>query len=65
MDPNNVISNIATKVGERGVVITRILDAPRELVFDAWTKQEHLSKWWGPQGFTTTFQEFGMKTGGT
>jgi uncharacterized protein YndB with AHSA1/START domain len=65
MNQNNATNNIATKVGERGIVITRIYDAPRDLVFDAWTKQEHLSKWWGPQGFTTTFQEFDMKPGGT
>jgi uncharacterized protein YndB with AHSA1/START domain len=65
MNQNNLTNNIATKVGERGIVITRIFDAPRDLVFEAWTKQEHLSKWWGPQGFTTTFQEFDMKPGGT
>jgi uncharacterized protein YndB with AHSA1/START domain len=65
MNQNNLTNNIATKVGERGIVITRIFDAPRDLVFDAWTKQEHLSKWWGPQGFTTTFQAFDMKPGGT
>ena len=59
MDQNN-----ATHVGENEIVITRIFDAPRELVFDAWTKQEHLSKWWGPNGFTSTFQKFDMKPGG-
>ncbi|MGZ3506330.1 MAG: SRPBCC family protein [Vulcanimicrobiaceae bacterium] len=34
------------------VHIERVLDAPRELVFDAWMKPEHLEHWWGPQGFT-------------
>jgi uncharacterized protein YndB with AHSA1/START domain len=65
MNKNNEANNIATQVGERGIVVTRIFDAPRDLVFDTWTKQEHLSKWWGPQGFTTTFQKFDMKPGGS
>ncbi|QRG70128.1 SRPBCC family protein [Brevibacillus choshinensis] len=65
MNQNNETNKIATQVGECEIVITRILDAPRELVFDAWTKEENLSKWWGPRGFTTTFQKFDMKPGGT
>lgn len=59
MDQNN-----ATHVGENEIVITRIFDAPRELVFEAWTNEEHLSKWWGPNGFTSPFQKFEMKPGG-
>ncbi len=55
----------AARVGEREIEIVRMLDAPRELVFDAWTKEEHLSKWWGPQGFATTSQKFEMRAGGT
>jgi uncharacterized protein YndB with AHSA1/START domain len=46
-------------------VTTRIFDAPRDLVFEAWTTPEHLSQWWGPKGFTNTFQEFDMRPGGT
>lgn len=65
MNQNNATNKIATQVGEREIVITRVFDAPKDLVFDAWTKEEHLSKWWGPQGFTTTFQKFDMKPGGT
>lgn len=41
-------------VEERSITITRVINAPRELVFDAWTKPEHLAKWWGPNGFTIT-----------
>jgi uncharacterized protein YndB with AHSA1/START domain len=37
---------------EREVTITRVLPAPRERVFRAWTDPAHLSQWWGPKGFT-------------
>jgi uncharacterized protein YndB with AHSA1/START domain len=36
---------------ERELVITRVLDAPRELVYRCWTEPDHLAKWWGPEGF--------------
>ena len=65
MDPDNAARQFATQVGDREIVVTRVLNAPRELVFDAWTKEEHLTKWWGPQGFTLSFQKFEMKPGGT
>jgi uncharacterized protein YndB with AHSA1/START domain len=47
------------------IVITRVFDAPRELVFEAWTKPEHLIHWWGPTGFATTIQEMDVRPGGT
>jgi uncharacterized protein YndB with AHSA1/START domain len=65
MNQSNATNKIATQVGEYEIVITRVFDAPRDLVFDAWTTEEHLSKWWGPQGFTMTTQQFDMKQGGT
>ncbi|MPZ83130.1 MAG: SRPBCC domain-containing protein [Actinophytocola sp.] len=37
---------------ERELVITRVFDAPRELVFECWTDPNHLARWWGPSGFT-------------
>lgn len=37
--------------GETEVVVTRIFNAPRPLVFDFWTAPEHLATWWGPAGF--------------
>src|SRR5438093_63843 len=46
------------------MVLTRVFDAPRELVFEAWTDPEHLSEWWGPNGFTTTIREMSVKPGG-
>jgi uncharacterized protein YndB with AHSA1/START domain len=50
---------------DREIVITRLLNAPRELVFQAWTDPKHLINWWGPKGFTNTFQEVDITTGGT
>ena len=42
---------------------TRVFDAPRELVFAAWTDPKHLAQWWGPNGFTTTTRAFDMRAG--
>lgn len=35
---------------DREIVISRVIDAPRELVFEAFTEVRHLSRWWGPEG---------------
>ncbi|WP_283136699.1 SRPBCC family protein [Rhizohabitans arisaemae] len=49
---------------DREIVISRIIDAPRELVFEAFTEVRHLSRWWGPEGFTTTTRSFEFRVGG-
>ena len=49
---------------DREIVSTRVFDAPRERVFQAWTDPEHLARWWGPKGFTNTFDEFDPRPGG-
>jgi uncharacterized protein YndB with AHSA1/START domain len=54
----------ASGMSDREIVTTRVFDAPRERVFRAWTDPDHLAKWWGPKGFTNTFQEFDMRQGG-
>jgi uncharacterized protein YndB with AHSA1/START domain len=46
------------------IVSSRIFDAPRELVYTAWTDPNHLKNWWGPKGFTNTFYEFDLRPGG-
>jgi uncharacterized protein YndB with AHSA1/START domain len=48
----------------RSIIGIREFDAPRELVFAAWTDPKHLSQWWGPNGFTTTTSSFDFKPGG-
>src|SRR5215208_6840210 len=47
---------------DREIVISRVIDAPRELVFEAFTEVRHLSRWWGPEGFTTTTRAFELRT---
>src|SRR6201747_2158789 len=49
---------------DREVVISRVIDAPRELGFEAFTEVRHLSQWWGPEGFTTTTRAFAFRVGG-
>src|SRR5918994_2001424 len=49
---------------DREIVISRVIDGPRELVFEAFTEVRHLSRWWGPEGFTTTTRSFEFRVGG-
>ncbi len=49
---------------DREIVISLVIGAPRELVFEAFTEVRHLSQWWGPDGFTTTTQAFEFRVGG-
>jgi uncharacterized protein YndB with AHSA1/START domain len=55
---------MATTATERRVTITRVLDAPREVVFRAWIDREQLSRWWGPKGFTNPVCEVDARVGG-
>jgi len=55
--------NISAKP-ENEIVSTRIINFPKELVYSAWTEPEHLKNWWGPKGFTNTFNEFDLRPGG-
>ena len=48
----------------RELVITRIFDAPRRLVFKMWTEPEHLVRWWGPGGFATISSRMDVRPGG-
>jgi uncharacterized protein YndB with AHSA1/START domain len=49
---------------DREIVISRVISAPRERVFEAFTEVRHLSRWWGPHGFTTTTHAFEFRVGG-
>ena len=49
---------------DREMVISRVIAAPRDLVFAAFTDREHISAWWGPNGFRTTTYEKDVRVGG-
>ncbi len=52
----------ATSAGE--LTLTRLFDAPRELVFKMWTDPKHIAQWWGPDGFTNPVCEWDARAGG-
>jgi len=49
---------------EREVVHSRLIDATPESLFKALSAPEHLTKWWGPKGFSSTFRRFDFRPGG-
>jgi uncharacterized protein YndB with AHSA1/START domain len=49
---------------DREIVISRVVDAPRELVWQAWTDPQHVVRWWGPRGFSTTIKKMDFRIGG-
>ena len=51
-------------VADRELVITRVYEAPARLLFDAWSKPEHLKKWFGPKGWPLTLCEVDFRKGG-
>ncbi len=53
----------AKDTSNREIKISRILNAPRELVWDVWTDPKHIDKWWGPIGFTTETHEMKVQEG--
>jgi uncharacterized protein YndB with AHSA1/START domain len=55
MNQNNTANEIVT---------VRVFAAPRELVWKAWTEPEHITRWWGPRGFTNTIHEMEVRPGG-
>ena len=55
---------LQSATADREIAISRVISAPRELVFEAFTEVRHLSRWWGPEGFTTTTRAFEFRVGG-
>ena len=49
---------------DREIVISRVFDAPRELVWEALANPRHVVHWWGPRGFTTTIESMDLRPGG-
>jgi uncharacterized protein YndB with AHSA1/START domain len=58
------LDNDRNNNGDHALTITRIFDAPRELVFAAWTQPQHMLHWWGPRGYTTLSSKLELFPGG-
>lgn len=56
--------NTKKNASDREFILTRLLNAPRELVFEVWTNPEHVKHWWGPEGFTNSIHEMNVSPGG-
>ena len=60
----NAKTTAPEKAASQEIVITRVFNAPRPLVFQAWTDPRHLAQWWGPRGFSTTIEQMDFRVGG-
>src|SRR2546423_1599106 len=58
-------SNPTQQAAEQEFVITRVFDAPRELVWKAWTERERLMQWFGPKGFAMSTAKLDFRPGGS
>lgn len=57
-------SSRAVDGAARELVLTRVFDAPRSLVFKVWTDPKHVARWWGPHGFTNPVCELDLRPAG-
>ncbi|MGG1663773.1 SRPBCC family protein [Brevibacillus sp. NRS-1366] len=64
MAESKILNNAIAKVAGRELTVTRVFQAPREIVYQTWTDPRHLSHWWGPEGFTITIHEMDVRPGG-
>ncbi len=58
------MENTENNAADRGLYISRTINAPIDLVWEVWTKPEHIANWWGPNGFTNTITLMDIKPGG-
>lgn len=59
-----MISEIISTTADCEIVSSRIVNVPIAIAYDAWANPNHLKNWWGPAGFTNTFNEFDLRVGG-
>jgi uncharacterized protein YndB with AHSA1/START domain len=57
-------AQVSIDTAEREVIVSRVINAPREVVFEAWMDPGHLAQWWGPHGFTNTVRQWDPRPGG-
>jgi len=62
--PPHMTTEIISTTPDSEIVSSRIFNVQRELLFRAWSDPNHLKNWWGPAGFTNTFNEFDFRVGG-
>ena len=62
---NTVDDTGSESTADREFVHSRLIDAPRDRVFRAFAEPRHLARWWGPSGFSSTFEVFEFRPGGT
>jgi len=55
---------MTTTITEKDIIITRVFDAPRGRVWEAWTKPDHFKRWWGPKGFRSPSCAIDLRVGG-
>jgi uncharacterized protein YndB with AHSA1/START domain len=60
----NMVEKSTSSAKEPELAITRIFDAPRELVFKVWTDPKHVMRWWGPKDFTAPYCTIDLRLGG-
>jgi len=60
----SIVHAPVTRCPGRQLVLARVVDAPRELVFKLWTDPAHMAQWWGPKGFTNPVCELDARPGG-
>lgn len=58
------MQNEKSSTADREINISRLLNAPVELVWEVWTDPEHIKNWWGPNGFTNTISKMQVEEGG-
>ncbi len=56
--------NLIAEPGKQEIRVTRVFDAPRDLMFKAYTDPGHISQWWGPRNLTTVIDKMEVKAGG-
>jgi uncharacterized protein YndB with AHSA1/START domain len=58
------MSMTRSEVSDLDLIVTRLIDAPRAMVFKAWTDPTQVARWWGPKGYVTTHCEMDIREGG-
>ena len=58
------MQSVKGDTADRELIFSRIIEAPVDLVWEIWTKVEHIQKWWGPNGFTNTISKMEVRSDG-